>query len=137
MWMTFKVFTEFFTISLLFYILGFGGYKSCGILVPRPWIESTTSALEGKVLTTGPPGKSPYLIFFTRTYQFLVAAITSYYKVSNLTQISFSEGKSQGQQAPLEGSRGEFMSLLFPASRVTCLRDLGSQLLPPSSQPAV
>ena len=29
-----------------------------GILVPPPGIESMSSALEGRVLTTGPPGKS-------------------------------------------------------------------------------
>ena len=85
MQMTFKVFIESVTILLLFYIWGFFGCKACGILVPQPWIESTNPALEWKVLATGPPGKSPYLIFFTRTYQFLIAAITSYYKVSNNT----------------------------------------------------
>ena len=32
----------------------------CGgwILVPRPWIKPVPSALEGEVLTAGPPGKS-------------------------------------------------------------------------------
>ena len=33
--------------------------KACGIPVPWPGIEPTPPALEGKVLTTGPPGKSP------------------------------------------------------------------------------
>ena len=31
--------------------------KPCGILAPRPGIEPTPPALEGKVLTTGLPGK--------------------------------------------------------------------------------
>ena len=31
----------------------------CGILVSWPGIESAPSALEGEVLTTGPPVKSP------------------------------------------------------------------------------
>ena len=36
----------------------FFGHEACGILAPRPGIESIPPALEGKVLTTGPPGKS-------------------------------------------------------------------------------
>ena len=32
---------------------------ACGILVSRPGIEPTSPALEGELLTTGPPGKSP------------------------------------------------------------------------------
>ena len=30
----------------------------CGILATRPWFEPALPALEGEVLTTGPPGKS-------------------------------------------------------------------------------
>ena len=37
---------------------------ACGILVPRPGIEPASPALEGGFLTTGPPGKSPELLFF-------------------------------------------------------------------------
>ena len=37
------------------------GREACGILVPLPGIEPTSPALEGEVLTTGPPGKSHYL----------------------------------------------------------------------------
>ena len=36
----------------------FFGHEACGILAPRPRIEPTPLALKGKVLTTGPPGKS-------------------------------------------------------------------------------
>ena len=54
----FKVFIEFVTILLLFYVLAFG-CKACGVLVSQAGIEPTLPALEGKVLTTGPPGKSP------------------------------------------------------------------------------
>ena len=32
--------------------------EACGILVPRPGIEPASPALEGRFLTTGPPGKS-------------------------------------------------------------------------------
>ena len=34
------------------------GCEACGILAPQPGIEPTLPALEGEVLTTGPPGKS-------------------------------------------------------------------------------
>ena len=51
-----KVFIEFATILLLFYVLGFG-HESCGILAPQPEIECTAPALEGEVLATRPLGK--------------------------------------------------------------------------------
>ena len=35
----------------------FFGRKVCGILAPRPGIEPAPPALDGEVLTTGPPGK--------------------------------------------------------------------------------
>ena len=41
------------------------GRETCGILAPRPGIETAPPALEGKVLTTGPPGKSLSNIFET------------------------------------------------------------------------
>ena len=34
------------------------GLEACGILVPRPWMEPTSPALKGEILTTGPPRKS-------------------------------------------------------------------------------
>ena len=37
------------------FFCGGGGWW---ILVPRPWIKPVPSALEGEVLTAGPPGKS-------------------------------------------------------------------------------
>ena len=37
----------------------FFGHEACGILAPWPGIEPTPPALEGEVLTTGLPGKSP------------------------------------------------------------------------------
>ena len=40
----------------------FYGHRACGILAPQPGIEPITpSALEGEVLTIGPPGKYPGL----------------------------------------------------------------------------
>jgi len=35
------------------------GWEACEILTPRPGIKPTPPALEGAVLTTGPPGKPP------------------------------------------------------------------------------
>ena len=40
------------------FMFWFFGHKACGILAPQPGIKPTPPALEGKVLTTGPPGKS-------------------------------------------------------------------------------
>ena len=54
MWTIFKVFVEFVTILLLFYVLDFG-LKATEILDPRPGIEPTPPALEGEVLTPEPP----------------------------------------------------------------------------------
>ena len=36
---------------------------ACGILLLRPGIEPVSPALEGRFLTTGPPGKSPPPLF--------------------------------------------------------------------------
>ena len=63
MWTIFNVFIEFVTLLLLFYIFWLFGCKTCGILAPHPGIESTLPAVEDKVLTTGPTGKSPMYYF--------------------------------------------------------------------------
>ena len=44
----------------------FFGPKACGILAPRPGIGPAPPALEGEVLTTGLPGKSPAKSLFLR-----------------------------------------------------------------------
>ena len=36
----------------------FSGQESCGILASQPGTETASSILEGKFLTTGPPGES-------------------------------------------------------------------------------
>ena len=56
MWTNFKVFLAFVTILLLFHVLIFWP-QAYGILSPQPGIEPTTHALEGEVLTPGPPGE--------------------------------------------------------------------------------
>ena len=55
MWIIFKVFTESVTILLLFCLLAFW-QEAWEILAPRPGIEPAPPALEGEILTTGPPG---------------------------------------------------------------------------------
>ena len=42
----------------------FFGYKAHGILAPQPGMKPAPPALEGKVLTTGPPGKSQFSMYF-------------------------------------------------------------------------
>ena len=46
--------------NIAFVIFIFLGLKACGVLSPQPGIEPTSPTLEGEVLTTEPPGKSPY-----------------------------------------------------------------------------
>ena len=64
LWTILKVFIEFDTIFFLFYALVFFGHDACGILAPWPGIKPTTPVLEGKVLTTGPPGKSRWAFIY-------------------------------------------------------------------------
>ena len=51
-----KVFIEFVTILLLFYVIWIFGHQTRGNLVPWPGVNPALSALEGDVLTTGLPG---------------------------------------------------------------------------------
>ena len=64
MWTIFKVFIEFITILLLLFMFWFFSQEACGILAPLPGIKPTPPALEGKVLTTRPPRKSPPSLSF-------------------------------------------------------------------------
>ena len=58
MWSIFKVYVDLVIILLLLFMCWSVGREACGSSVPQP-------ALEGDVLTTGPPGKSLHL--FSRT----------------------------------------------------------------------
>ena len=60
MWIIYKVFIEFIITLLLFYffIFYFFGCKACGILALQTKIILVLPALEGEILTTGPPQKS-------------------------------------------------------------------------------
>ena len=53
---SFKIFIEFVTVLLLFYVFGL---EACGISAPRSGIKPPPPTLEGDALTTGLPGKSP------------------------------------------------------------------------------
>jgi len=46
----------------------FFGCEACGILVSPPGMEPTPPELKGKVLSTGPPGKSPAMIYFPHNF---------------------------------------------------------------------
>ena len=39
-------------------VLGLSSSAACGLLVPQPRIKPISPALQGRFLTTGPPGKS-------------------------------------------------------------------------------
>ena len=49
---------------------GFFGHEACGILVPRSGAEHTTSAFEGKVLTTRLPEKFPHAVLLLLLFFF-------------------------------------------------------------------
>ena len=57
MWTTFKVLLNSlqYCFCCMFW---FFGRQACGILATRPGIQPATPAVEGEVLTSGPPGKS-------------------------------------------------------------------------------
>ena len=81
----FKVFIEFVTIMILFYVfLQFFGHKACGILAPQLKIKPAHPALEDEVLATGPPGK--FFLIVRRSFVYedrdinVVNTITSGYR---------------------------------------------------------
>ena len=63
MWTILKFFIEFVTILLLLYVLGFWPWGIWGLTSPTR-DQTCILALEGEVLTTGPPGKSLSFIFW-------------------------------------------------------------------------
>ena len=82
MWTIFKLFIEFVTILLLCHVLVFwprGLWDSQRL--DRGSNLDPTPALEGEVLTTGPPGKS--LTFFFLTAQVFFRAAKSFYSHPN------------------------------------------------------
>ena len=49
----------------------FSGYEAYGVLAPQPGMELTSPALEGEVLTTGPPGKSLVFLNICQKYIYM------------------------------------------------------------------
>ena len=107
----FKVFIAFVTVLLLVYILVYG-HKACGIFAPRPGIKLSPPPLEGEVLTTGLPGKSPlcddfygnfFKFYFLLTYSWITVCVNycctgkwlSYTFIYILFHILFHYGLSQ------------------------------------------
>ena len=64
MWTASKVFTEFVTILLMFYVVCFGFWPQgiWDLISPARDRTRTPPALEGEVLTTGLPGKSLFFL---------------------------------------------------------------------------
>ena len=58
-----KIFIEFVTILVLFYVLFFCR-EACEILVPQLGIELERPALEDELLTTGLPGNSLKVLMY-------------------------------------------------------------------------
>ena len=52
---------------------GFFCHKACELFAPQPGIEPTPPTLEVELLTTGPPGKYPQLIFTTFFFFFSIS----------------------------------------------------------------
>ena len=61
----------------------FFGCEACGILAPWPGIEPAPPALEGEVLTAGPPEKSLFFLVLTRTWNLSPEQILSVQDIVN------------------------------------------------------
>ena len=68
--------------------MGFG-HEVCGILAPGSGIEPTPFALEGKVPTAGPPGKSLYFLILKLCKEFYKKTRTSNYMRSYIKYIHY------------------------------------------------
>ena len=66
MWTIFKVFIEFVTVFCLFFMFWCFDIVACGILASCPGTELPPPALQ-EVLTTGPPGKSLFITYWSST----------------------------------------------------------------------
>ena len=71
--------------------MGFSCPKACGIFLPWPGIKLMSPALEGRFLTSGPPGKSPGPPFFKSAWWVYDLSLLAYiYKLlSFLTTLEF------------------------------------------------
>ena len=83
-------------MSLVNTVRGLSCLMVCGILVPPPGIEFTSSALEGVFLTTGQPRKSMSASTLTETLtQIYTKKInSSQYKIQQFTRIRHHKRKT-------------------------------------------
>ena len=123
----FKVFIEFVTILVLFYVSVFGS-RAYGILALWPGIESEPPVLEDDVLTTGPPGKS--LEWISIKYNYSWASLVAQ-MVKNLPAMQETRVQSLGWENPLEEGTATHSSILagmIPWTEETGgLQSMGSQ----------
>ena len=93
MWIIFKVFIEFVTILLPFFMFWFifFGCTAHKILAFWPRIEPVSPALKAEVLTTGPPGKSQAKEFLELTFTILGLFLVLLYEifVLSLSQVPY------------------------------------------------
>ena len=88
----------FKNLFILFIWLYWVLVKACGILVSQPGIEPVFPALQGGLLTTGLPGKSPLIILLIRFVLLF----------SNSSQFLSVEQKSVGKY--MHEARGELFA---------------------------
>ena len=72
--------------------------------MPQPGIEPVPPALEGRILTTGPPGKSQKNMHSSRLPRWL--------NVNNLPAVWETQVRSLGQENPLEKEMATHSSIL-------------------------
>ena len=63
MWTVFEVFLLNLFQFCFYFLFWFFGHEACGILVSWAGMEPAAPALKGEFLTTGPPVKSPVILF--------------------------------------------------------------------------
>ena len=80
------------------------GCKACEVLASWPGFNSTSSALEGEVLTTGPPGKS-YSFHSTLNMSSFTEKIIIVWKVELLSRARRKESEQEGRSCKKRESR--------------------------------
>ena len=80
------------------------GCKACEVLASWPGFKPTFSALEGEVLTAGPPGKS-YSFHSTLDISSFTEQIIIVWKVELLSRARREESEQEGRSCKKTGSR--------------------------------
>ena len=65
------------------FLFWFSGHQACGILAPQPRIKPVPPALEGRVLTTGSPGKYLFVLYLTTSCQSTILSTTKKFNFKN------------------------------------------------------